>query len=282
MKKIIFFGFGKLGTNCLRELIKNNYEICCVMTHREQNEESIDTFCEKNSLSYYYSDLRIDLKTKEKIKEVLLQEKIDYLVSVNYRYIIEDEIFNLVKIPLNIHGSLLPKYRGRTPHVWSIINGEKKSGITCHLIESTVDTGDIILQKEIDIKEDYTGNDLLIEMQKEYPKILIESLIKVESKEQLIKQNPKEATYYGKRIPEMGYINFYSSYEEINNFVRAQAFPYPGAYFYLVNGKKIIIDKIEIANGIRMDIGIGKIVEIDGSYFVRCKDSVIKLTKYRY
>lgn len=282
MKKVIFFGFGKLGKKCLEKLLEANFEICCVMTHKEELEESVDTFCKKQNINYFYSDLRTDLKTKQKIRKFLIKEKTEYLISVNYRYIIDREIFELVKIPFNIHGSLLPKYRGRTPHIWSIINGEKKSGVTCHLIESTVDTGDIILQYEIDIKDDFTGNDLLIEMQKIYPEILIKALKKLELKEPLKKQDEMSATYYGKRIPEMGYINFYLTFEEINNFIRAQAFPYPGAYFYLTNGKKIIIDKVEKVINYNLDIEIGKIVKIENEFFIRCKDSILKLIKYRY
>lgn len=282
MKKVIFLGFGKLGKDCLEILLKNNYEVKYILTHREEKEESVDTYAEKIDISYSYGDLRKNMNLKNQIIKILEKEKIDYLVSINYRYIIPKEIFSKVEFPLNVHGSLLPKYRGRTPHVWNIINGEKITGITCHKIEESVDTGDIILQEKIEIKKEWTGNELLKQMQKKYPILLLNSLSKIERKEKLLKQEEKDATYFGKRIPEMGYISFYNFYENIYNFVRAQAYPYPGAYYYLENGKKIIIDEIEKSNIEELDINIGKIIIRDGNYYVKCSDSIIRILKYRF
>ena len=282
MKKIVFLGFGKLGKDCLEILLKNDYEVKYILTHREEEIESVDTYAKKIKIPYSYGDLRKNIDLKDQIVKILKKEKIDYLISINYRYIIPKEIFSKVEFPLNIHGSLLPKYRGRTPHVWNIINGEKITGITCHKIEETVDTGDIILQEKIKIKEDWTGNDLLKEMQEKYPILLLKSLFKIERGEKLLKQEEECATYFGKRIPEMGYISFYNSYEKIYNFIRAQAYPYPGAYYYLENGNKIIIDKIKKSNIKDLNVNIGKIVVKDEKFYVKCEDSIIEVLEYRF
>ena len=83
---------------------------------------------------------------------------VDVITSINYLFLIANDIISHPKkLIFNIHGSLLPKYRGRTPHVWAIINGEKKTGITAHLIDSGCDTGSIIEQIEIDIEHNDTG-----------------------------------------------------------------------------------------------------------------------------
>lgn len=282
MKKVIFLGFGKLGKDCLEILLKNNYEIKYILTHKEKKAESVDAYAEKIEIPYSYGDLRKNIDLKDQIIKILEREKIDYLISINYRYIIPKEIFSKVEFPLNIHGSLLPKYRGRTPHVWNIINGEKITGITCHKIEETVDTGDIILQEKIKIKKDWTGNDLLKQMQEKYPILLLKSLFKIERGEKLLKQEEESATYFGKRIPEMGYISFYNSYEKIHNFIRAQAYPYPGAYYYLENGNKIIIDKIKKSNIKDLNVNIGKIVIKDDKIYVKCDDSIIEILEYRF
>lgn len=282
MKKVIFLGFGKLGKDCLDILLKNNYEVKYILTHREEKDESVDAYAKKIKIPYSYGDLRKNIDLKDQIIKILEKEKIDYVISINYRYIIPKEIFSKVEFPLNIHGSLLPQYRGRTPHVWNIINGEKITGITCHKIEETVDTGDIILQEKIEIKEEWTGNDLLKQMQEKYPILLLKSLSKIERGEKLLKQEEEHATYFGKRIPEMGYISFYNSYEKIYNFIRAQAYPYPGAYYYLENGNKIIIDKIKKSNIKDLNVNIGKIVVRDGKFYIKCDDSIIEILEYRF
>ncbi|MGK4199263.1 methionyl-tRNA formyltransferase [Fusobacterium sp. HC1336] len=282
MKKVIFLGFGKLGKDCLDTLLRNDYQIEYVLTHKEERSESVDTYAKNNNLDYSYGDLRKDIELKNKVEQLLKKDKIDYLISINYRYIIPEDIFIKVEFPINIHGSLLPKYRGRTPHVWNIINGEKMTGITCHKIEKVVDTGDIIFQEKIKIDSSWTGNDLLEEMQKRYPEILLKSLQNIEKGEDMIKQDEKKATYYGKRIPEMGYINFNNLYIDIYNFVRAQAYPYPGAYYYLETGKKIIIDKIIQEKKLELETEIGKIVKVDSNYYVKCRDTIVKILEYRY
>jgi methionyl-tRNA formyltransferase len=278
MNNIVFCGFGNLGKECMKAIIDNGYQISFVLTHKDDEVNSVDTFAKINQIDYSYLDTRKNLDLFIKKIQNLNPE---FILSVNYRYIIPKEIFSLAKFSFNIHGSLLPKYRGRTPHVWSIINGENESGITSHLIEEDVDTGDIILQKVIPIESQDTGYNLLKKFESEYPVILIASINKLINGTMLTKQNNKIASFYGKRTPEMGYIDFRKYAIEIINFVRAQAEPYPGAYYYLVNGKKIIINKITIDEINLSHYDIGLIVEIDNYFYVRCKDFTLRIDEYK-
>lgn len=278
MKKVIFCGFGKLGKDCLEQLVEENFEVGYILTHKENEKDSVDTFAKLNSIEYSYMDAR---KNLDEIISLFETIKPDFLTSINYRYIIPKEVFNLSTYALNIHGSLLPKYRGRTPHVWSIINGEKDSGITCHIMEETVDTGDIILQKVIPIEKEDTGYTLLKKFELEYPQLLVESIDKLLKKEKLIKQDNFLASYYGKRTPDMGYIDFKKKSSEVIDFVRAQSEPYPGAYSYLIDGKKIIINKIISMDNFIFLNEIGVIKEIDNHYYVRCNDSILRLEEFR-
>lgn len=275
MKKILFCGFGKLGSSCLKVLIENGYEIGYILTHKENEQDSVDTFAFNNKIEYSYLDARKHLT--QLIEEI---EKFDLLISVNYRYVIPKEIYTLADIAINVHGSLLPKYRGRTPHVWSIINGEKESGITCHIIEETVDTGAIVSQIVVPIEKDDTGYSLLKKFEGNYPLLLMDSINKLENRVALSKQDEELASYYGKRTPDMGYIDFRKSATEIIDFVRAQAEPYPGAYYYLVDGRKIIINKLVRGEQNQLDMTIGVIKEINSEYFVLCKDGVLKIQDY--
>ncbi|MGL5458399.1 MAG: methionyl-tRNA formyltransferase [Cetobacterium sp.] len=275
-KEILFCGYGKLGLECLKKLEKEGHQIKYILTHLDKSENGVDTYAIKKGYEYSYKDTR---KHIDEFKEIFKSYGNKLLISINYRFILPKEILSLLENAINIHGSLLPKYRGRTPHVWSIINGEKTSGITCHLIDEGVDTGDIITQIEVPISQEDTGYSLLKKYEEKYPDILIKSLKKLEENYKLIKQDETKASYFGKRIPEMGYIDFYQSFIKIRNFIRAQTKPYPGAYYFLPNGKKIIIYKIKETNEIKID-EIGKIVEYDSRKFVGCVDKIIEIVEY--
>lgn len=274
MKKVVFCGFGKLGKDCLKRLIDEGYTISFILTHKELDEDSVDTFARVKNIDYSYKDAR---KYFNDIKTKIVEQNPDYLISVNYRYIIPKGIFELPNYAMNIHGSLLPKYRGRTPHVWSIINGEDYSGITAHIIEETVDTGDIIDQISVRIDRDDTGYSLLKKFEGLYPELLINSLNKLDENEPLNKQSENDASFFGKRTAEMGYIDFYKNANEVINYVRAQANPYPGAYYYLIDGKKIIINRLLVEESISHIMPIGVINKIKNDYYVNCKDNILKI-----
>jgi methionyl-tRNA formyltransferase len=256
-------------------LQSKGYEISYIFTHKDLSDSGVDTFAKSHKIPFYYKDLR---KNKDFIGDKESDQVI--LVSINYRYILEKNIFNKFLYAINIHGSLLPKYRGRTPHVWAIINGEKYAGITSHLIDEGVDTGAIIKQEKIKIEEHDTGAILLQRYEKIYPNLLIDSIDFLLNNGVPSKQNEEHASYFGKREPIMGYIDFYQKSDKIIDFVRAQSNPYPGAYSYLQNGQKIIIHKIEKTKDIQYIETIGAIKSIEEKYFVKSEDGYLKVIDF--
>ena len=172
----------------------------------------------------------------------------------------------------------MPKYRGRTPHVWSIINNEKETGITAHVIDEGCDTGDIISQIKIPINEIETGSEILNKFKLEYYNLLLDVFKKLNSgKLELIKQDEQLSTYFGKRAPEDGRINWNWQKERIINWVRAQAHPYPGAFSY-VNNQKLIIDKVEVCSfGYRFDTKNGTILAITPDIVVKTSNGALKI-----
>lgn len=172
----------------------------------------------------------------------------DYILSINYLFILEDDFLVLPKYGINFHGSLLPKYRGRTPHVWAIINGETETGITAHLMNSKCDDGDIVRQLRIPIMPEDTGAMILEKFNCEYPDLVWHVIEDIENNSlQPKKQERRLATYFGKRTPEDGEINWDWQKERIRNWVRAQAAPYPGAFTYL-GDVKVIINKLSYSD----------------------------------
>ena len=266
---------GTLGFIALKYLHNCN-DIHYVLT--DSKSKYIIDYCVKNQLNYFVGNPR----NGRGYNFCIDKKKIDILVSVNYLYLIEEDMIELPRLfAFNIHGSLLPKYRGRTPHVWAIINNESKTGITAHIIDEKCDAGDIIEQIEIKINTEDTGYDLLEKFKINYVKLLSSVFNKVKlNKLKLKKQKNDLATYFSKRTPEDGHINWNWQKERINNWIRAQSFPYPGAYTYL-NGNKIIIDKIKFSDIGFSDKIINGFIMSSNPILVKTPNGVVELFDIR-
>lgn len=279
---------------------KNNLKYCILVSGNlgfialnylvnKTNIEIIFTDTKSTDISNLAKELKIPCfignprKSVDLVNNFVSNKSIDILLSVNYLFIIEENIIQLPKLfAINIHGSLLPKYRGRTPHVWAIINGEKETGITAHILDKECDNGDIIKQLSIQIDDNMTGADILKMFTQKYLLIIDLIIEDIESNSiNRIKQDKEKATYFGKRTPEDGLINWNWQKERIKNWVRAQSFPYPGA-FTLYNKTKIIIDEIKFNDlGYSYDIPNGTIIKIDKLPFVKTPNGVIEIIKIR-
>ena len=265
---------GNLGLYLLKQLV-SRYTISFVFT--DFGSKGIIDYCESQELPVFVGNPR-----KIDTKEFLSTTSCDVLLSVNYLFIIEEELINFPKkCAINVHGSLLPKYRGRTPHVWAIINNEKITGITAHLIDSGCDTGDIVEQIQVDISLEDTGASILNKFNELYLSAITSVLSKIE-KDQLAPkpQDHSKATYFGKRTPEDGIINWNWHKERIFNWVRAQAHPYPGAFTY-ANGRKLTIDSISFTeDGFDYTIANGTVIS---TYPIKVKtpNGVVMINSHR-
>jgi len=266
---------GNLGLNILIK-IESRFMIGFVLT--DSNSLKIIDFCKLKKIPYYTGNPR-----KNKAYEFIKNITVDIIASVNYLFLINKDIINhSCKLTFNIHGSLLPKYRGRTPHVWAIINNEKETGITAHKIDEGCDTGDIIEQIIIPIEISDTGNDILQNYKKYYFKLLLDVVSKCENNTlQFKKQNEKFATYFGKRTPSDGKIEWDWQKERIRNWVRAQSTPYPGAFAFFENNK-IIIDEVKFSEiGYNDEIDNGIVLANEPNIIVKTPNGPLELTKLR-
>jgi methionyl-tRNA formyltransferase len=266
---------GNLGFVVLRMLYKF-YQINFVLT--DKKSESIIKFCKDKYILFYAGNPR-NGNALNNLRDV----NCDILVSVNYLFVIENDLISLPKkIAINFHGSLLPKYRGRTPHVWAIINGEKITGITAHKIDEGCDTGDIIEQKTVKISPKDTGASILKKFNSIYPKFVLHIVRKIENDTfQLRKQDETVATYFGKRTPEDGQIDWNWQKERIFNWVRAQSNPYPGAFTYY-NREKVIINSVEVIDyGFNYSLANGTILAKNGTnIIVKTPNGCLKLLDF--
>jgi methionyl-tRNA formyltransferase len=268
---------GGLGYKVLSDLSKQIEKPVFIAS--DIKSEYIIEFANKNSLHLFTGNPR-----GGKLVEFLnnYQIEVELILSINYLFLLDEELIDSLPVAINVHGSLLPKYRGRTPHVWSIINGETQTGVTAHVIDTGCDTGDIVKQLVIPIDKNDTGATILKKYENIYPKLLLSVVDEIQS-EQLkrVKQDNRTATYFGKRTPVDGLIDWNWHKDRIRNWVRAQADPYPGA-FSLLNGEKVIIDKVNYSDvGFSDTIKNGTILEIKENPIIKCPNGGIELTQIR-
>lgn len=265
---------GDLGLTILRKIHKSPYNLSAVFTNK--NSDDIVNYCVNENISFFVGNPR-----NGKAASFIADIDCDILLSVNYLYIIENDIIQLPKLyAINIHGSLLPKYRGRTPHVWAIINGEKQTGITAHLIDEAVDNGAIIKQMVVPIEESDTGGIILAKFHALYPDFIDSILIEVVSNTLVFtKQNNDKATYFGKRTPTDGRINWDWNRERIRNWIRAQAKPYPGAFTFL-EGNKLTIHQSDFHDyGFKQKDENGKILSVmSGKIIVKTTNGALLIS----
>ena len=265
---------GGLGGDLFRFLLPK-VQIEAVLTDRKSEE--IIQLASENKLPLFQGNPR-----GGKASSLIAERNVELLLSINYLFIMEQDLMNWPKSgAVNFHGSLLPKYRGRTPHVWAIINNEKKTGVTAHFISEGCDEGDIILQREISIEEEDTGADLLKKFRSIYPEMVCEVLSFFETNNVArIKQDESKASFFGKRTPDDGKINWDWQRERIQSWVRAQAYPYPGA-FTEIDGFKIVIDRVVFDDyGFKESDENGKVLSVN-PYRVKTPNGVLQLTNIR-
>lgn len=265
---------GDLGFKILSKFYEKS-KIAFVFT--DSKSDTIIDFCHNNQLKLFIGNPR-----NGKCNDFIKNNNCDVLFSINYLFIIDKPLIDLPKkYAINLHGSLLPKYRGRTPHVWAIINNEKKTGITAHIIDEKCDNGDIIEQIEIEINNEDTGAIILEKFKSLYWPLVERIIHKIERDTIQFKiQDNRLASYFGKRTPEDGHINWNWQKERIYNWIRAQSHPYPGAYS-LLKGQKIIIDKISFCDdGYHSETCNGSILSLN-PIKIKTPNGVIKVDQLR-
>lgn len=277
-KKIGLCIGGNLGIASMDKIIEK-YSVSFVFTNADTYQVLIKMDKYKEIPKFYGNPRKGNGLNFLKSQEIF---QVDLLFSINYQYLLEKDMLSFPRITaLNIHGSLLPKYRGRTPLIWAIINGEKETGMTVHIIDDHCDTGPIVNQKSVKIPEQATGAEMVKLYEEIYPQFILETIDQVLSGEYSKNvQIEADATYFGKRTPEDGLIDWCWDSKRIYNWVRALAPPYPGAFTYY-HGKKLIIQQVDAANIEQKNNGSpGDIVFVENNLpVIRTGDGLLKITK---
>ena len=265
MIKICFFFNGKRGLDVYSHLKKKK-------DFKIQKTFLSKRFLNKSILSKIENYSIINSINSKIIKENLITT--DISIVVGFPYIFTEALLQMPKLgTINCHAGTLPKYRGGSPLNWQIINGEKKFGITTIKMNKGIDQGKIIKEKFFLLKKNYNINDLHKIVNKNFPKLVFDSIQKLSRGDKLESQS-KSSSYFKQRTAKDSFIKFEKlTFNEINNHIRALKKPYPEAYF-IYKKKKIIIKEIFKS---KKKINSQKILKIKNKYYVNCKDCVIKI-----
>jgi methionyl-tRNA formyltransferase len=229
----VVFAYHDVGCRCLRVLLDERIEVPLVITHRDKPEEriwfaSVAELARGRSIETLMPD---DPNTPE-IVERIRDLRPDFLFSFYYRLMLGAR---LLAIPgrgaFNVHGSLLPKYRGRVPVNWAIIHGETETGATLHEMVEKPDAGRIVDQEAVTILPDELAVDVFGKVTGAAERVLRRGLPKlVDGSAVLRPQDLSKGGYFGGRRPEDGRIDWSAPAKRVHDLVRAVAPPYPGAF----------------------------------------------------
>ncbi|BEO56280.1 MULTISPECIES: bifunctional UDP-4-amino-4-deoxy-L-arabinose formyltransferase/UDP-glucuronic acid oxidase ArnA [Serratia] len=241
--KAIVFAYHDIGCAGLKALTEAGYDVQAVFTHTDDPGEN-NFF---SSVARLGAELDLPVYAPEDVNHPLWVDRIralqpDVIFSFYYRHMLSDEILSLApQGGFNLHGSLLPHYRGRAPVNWALVNGETETGATLHKMVKRPDAGDIVGQQKVTIADNDTALTLHKKVLEAAQVVLQEQLPKLKNgTATFTKQDESQASYFGRRTAADGEILWHKSAKEINNLVRAVTEPYPGAFSYLGQRKLIV------------------------------------------
>lgn len=255
--RIAFLGRGELGYRILRFLLHHpEIEVPVIFTCRHTpeaggKEEFFSSTAEKHQIPFYKTN---NINRSQWIN-ILNDCQIDLAVAISWVNTIQADIIKTSQNGfLNLHGGLLPRYRGNATNAWAILNGEKQMGVTAHLMDpGKLDSGPIILQETVPLTETTTQQELTNAITDLGERLIIDSIELLRSgNAEPKKQNDHFALYCYPRLPRDGEIDWHASAQQILTLIRAAGHPYPGAYSFFADIrdhnkiKKMIIRKATI------------------------------------
>jgi methionyl-tRNA formyltransferase len=245
--RLIFMGYHNIGHVCLQALMEQcrdlGDEIVAVVTHADNPQENI-WFASVSKLAFdNYLPVYQPTDPNDPAFVAAMQAlQPDFLFSCYYRHMLKQPLLDLPRRgALNLHGSLLPRYRGRCPVNWVLVNGETQTGVTLHYMEAKADRGDIVAQKAVPITLEDTALTLFAKMTVAARGLMRECypLLRAGTAPRR-PQDHARASYFGGRGPADGKIDWRRPATAIYNLMRAVTHPYPGAFTTLA-GRKLFI-----------------------------------------
>ncbi|HET9122507.1 MAG TPA: formyltransferase, partial [Acidiferrobacteraceae bacterium] len=230
---VVLFGYHEVGSACLQLLIARKVPVVELFTHADDPQEAIwfqtpAALAQAHGIPVFTPENPNTPEWRERLRALRPQ----LLLSCYYRRMLGAELLGLCPLgAFNMHGSLLPKYRGRSPVNWAILKGEAETGATLHVMTARPDAGAIVDQERVVIGPEDTARDVFARVSAAARSVLARTLdALLEGKPPLRSQDESQASYYGGRSPEDGRIDWRLPAAQIFNLIRAVTHPYPGAF----------------------------------------------------
>ena len=275
MTRVIFLGTPEFSATVLRGLLKADYDVVAVVTQPDKpvgrkqklQKSPVKLVAEAENIKVYQPAKLPKSPEMEELKAL----KADLLITAAYGQFLPSSFLESAKVAaINVHGSLLPKYRGGAPIQWSLLNGDKETGITIMYMVKGMDAGDIISQKKLPIAETDDNGSLFDKMAVVGRDLLLETIPKILSGDiHPIKQDPDKVVFSPNISKEQEHIDFSKSAKEVFNQIRALS-PDPGAWVMLNNQRtKLYQTQVEEINsdqpvGSIYDLGKKRLVIVAG------------------
>jgi methionyl-tRNA formyltransferase len=272
--RAVVFAYHDVGVRCLKALLSAGVEVPLVVTTRDDPNE-VQWFA---SVAATAAEYGLSLVTPAEVNTPEFEHTVtelhpDFVFSFYFRSLIGGPLLQAARLgALNMHGSLLPRYRGRAPVNWAILHGERETGATLHYMTARADAGDIVDQLAVPILEDDDAREV-------YQKVTVAAeIVLARSMPRLIDgtaprtvQKLEDGQYFGRRSPEDGKIDWTRGAREIHNLVRAVAPPFPGA-FAQVDGQRWMIHKTRVEPRTIEPSERARLFGADGRCYVACRD----------
>jgi methionyl-tRNA formyltransferase len=238
----VMFAYHAMGAACLEALLALGAPVAALFTHQDDPHEEVwwrscAEIARANGIPVFTPE-RTDAALVKQVAALAPQ----IIYSVYYRYLLPDAVLSAARIgAFNLHGSLLPKYRGRAPVNWVLVNGERETGVTLHYMVARADAGDIVAQRSCAIDD----NDNALSLYRKLVPLAAATIAEfhpqiVSGKAPRIRQDLAKGSYFGRRTPEDGRIDWRWPARRTFNLVRAVTHPYPGAFCY-ASGRKLFV-----------------------------------------
>jgi methionyl-tRNA formyltransferase len=278
----VVFAYHNVGVRCLNVLLAHGVDVALVVTHRDNPKENIwFESVQKLAELHGIPTITPDNPNVAEVEEQIRALQPDFFFSFYYREMLKAPLLAIPKRgALNMHGSLLPKYRGRVPVNWAIIRAETETGATLHYMTEKPDNGDIVAQQAVPILSNDTAHEV-------FQKVTVAAEMALNGvlpallagKAKAVKQDLSKGAYFGGRKAEDGVINWSQSALEIHNLVRAVAPPYPGAMTQVMGKPMRILQTLatkEAASGKEQPAFYVK----EGKAYAICGSGVLRVVRF--
>ena len=243
MSRAVVFGYHDVGVRCLKALLARRVDVALVVTHDDRPGEEIwfDSM-RRTAEDYRIPVIAPDDPNTPEVLDRVREARPDFLFSFYYRSMLGAPLLAVpARGAYNMHGSLLPKYRGRVPVNWAIIEGETETGATLHVMNEKPDNGAIVDQFAVPILPDDTAREVFDKVCVAAELVLWRCLpALLDGSARLVPQDLSRGRYFGGRRPEDGRIPAGIGARRLHDFVRALARPYPGAFADLEAGRLVV------------------------------------------